>query len=41
VQLFIEFEVIETSIRAKRLLDLEVALFQNVLDDTPPTILLG
>jgi hypothetical protein len=41
MQVRVEFQVIETSVRAKRVLYLKVAVLRDELDHTSPTILLG
>jgi hypothetical protein len=41
MQVRVELRVIETSVRAKRVIHLKVAVLRNELSHTSPTILLG
>jgi hypothetical protein len=40
MQVLIKFQVIETSIRAKRIINFKVVVLQDVLDNTSPAVLL-
>src|SRR4051794_26789235 len=41
MQVLIKFQVIETSIRAKRIINFKVVVLQDIFDDTPPAVLLA